>query len=144
MPLLPIIVAREAKPKSSSQRLTPRDTDGEKQKELQQEEEDSRAILCAHCRNAITTPEQQATIAGQHLHTMFNPAGIIYEISSFYKAPGVVGDGTPSSDFSWFAGYLWQIVVCRKCRTHLGWRFTSSQSNAPTFFGLIIRHLIHP
>jgi hypothetical protein len=46
--------------------------------------------------------------------------------------------GIKTDEFTWFAGYTWQIGVCRKCLSHLGWRF---QSMGDYFFGLILDRL---
>jgi hypothetical protein len=31
--------------------------------------------------------------------------------------------GRPTTEWSWFEGYSWQICVCATCGEHLGWRF---------------------
>ena len=31
--------------------------------------------------------------------------------------------GLPTTDWSWFEGYSWQIAVCARCYAHLGWRY---------------------
>ncbi len=78
-------------------------------------------------------------INGQHQHTMFNPAGLLFELCCFWQAPGMVNSGKPSTDFSWFSGYGWQASLCGNCRRHLGWRFSGPQ---PTFFALITNRLL--
>lgn len=35
----------------------------------------------------------------------------------------------PSTEFSWFPGYAWQIALCKRCQIHIGWRFTSTNPN---------------
>jgi len=102
------------------------------------EDEQSRALLCRACSIPITTAKQRIEKEGKHLHTFFNPAGIVYEVGCFRNAPGCVTYGPPSSEFAWFSGYTWQIVCCRKCREHLGWVFAAEDE----FFGLIVRKLI--
>lgn len=69
-----------------------------------------------------------------------NPAGYIHETISFYK---VIENSTqmvdrPSTDFSWFPGYAWQIALCSKCSTHVGWKFIAVSKNLKPrmFFGL--------
>lgn len=96
------------------------------------------AIFCSACTHLITTEDQRCEIAGSHRHTFFNPAGIVYELGCFTRAPGCGLVGEPSADFSWFAGHLWRIAVCARCAAHLGWRFQSADA---TFYGLILANL---
>lgn len=102
------------------------------------EDGQEKAILCAACRIPITRAKERIEKAGKHLHTFFNPAGIVYEISCFRRAPGCLVYGAPSAEFAWFAGYHWQVVYCRSCQTHLGWRFSGEDE----FFGLIANKLM--
>lgn len=100
-------------------------------------DEQRRALLCRTCSTPITTDRQRIDKQGKHLHTFFNPAGIVYEIGCFRSAPGCMTYGPPSSEFAWFSGYSWQIVCCRSCQEHLGWVFRGDDE----FFGLIVRKL---
>ena len=99
---------------------------------------DERPLLCAICRSVVTEPAQAIEINGRHEHAFFNPAGIAYELRCFRQAPGANIQNKPTAEFSWFAGYLWQIAVCTACGAHLGWRFTGPSS----FYGLIGAKLI--
>lgn len=101
------------------------------------DDEQHRALLCSSCQAPITTAKERDQKQSKHLHTFFNPAGIVYEIGCFRKAPGCLVYGRPSTEFSWFSGYFWQIVYCRRCGQHLGWKF----SGADEFFGLIVNRL---
>lgn len=92
-------------------------------------------LRCRACNKEITSDSLRIKIAGSHQHTFFNPVGIVYELGCFAKAPGCRALGDASGEFSWFAGYLWRIVVCSRCETHLGWRF---ESTAMDFYGLIL------
>jgi cereblon len=48
--------------------------------------------------------------------------------------------GAPTTQDSWFPGYAWSILYCRRCVSHLGWRFTLvPQSNEPENRSNIIR-----
>jgi hypothetical protein len=86
----------------------------------------------------VTGGEQRFAVGGAHRHTFFNPAGIVYEVGCFRQAVGCIASGPPSAEFTWFAGHLWRIALCRRCRTHLGWHFTSGDES---FFGLILPRL---
>jgi hypothetical protein len=76
---------------------------------------------------------------GQHQHTFFNPAGIMYEIGCYAAAPGGEALGQPTSEFTWFAGFHWSYAQCRACGTLLGWRYTGRDGG---FWGLIVGRLI--
>jgi hypothetical protein len=42
-------------------------------------------------------------------------------------------------------GYAWQIAVCSKCQTHVGWRFVAVQNKnlrPRSFFGLSSKSLL--
>ena len=95
-------------------------------------------LRCRACGATITQRNQQIAVSGKHFHTFFNPAGIVYELGCFRRAPGCRVAGSPSSEFTWFAGYLWRYALCRGCATHLGWYF---QGEVP-FFGLIVNRLV--
>ena len=104
--------------------------------ELEREKE--KVLLCCNCSTLITRENQRFSKEGKHLHTFFNPAGIVYEIGCFRSASGCLAHGAVSSDFSWFSGYRWQIGVCIACLEHIGWYFRGG--NSP-FFGLIVNRL---
>jgi hypothetical protein len=101
------------------------------------DEHDDQAIRCSVCEAAITGHRESVTIDNRHEHAFFNPAGIAFEIRCFRRAPGAVALGTPSSDFTWFPPYRWQVALCATCQTHLGWLFT----NGGSFYGLIAARL---
>lgn len=105
--------------------------------EDESDNEQSRALLCRTCLIPITTEKQRIEKEGKHLHTFFNPAGIVYEIGCFRSAPGCLTYGSSSSEFTWFTGYIWQFVCCSSCQEHLGWKFDADDE----FFGLIIKKL---
>jgi hypothetical protein len=107
----------------------------EGEEELREEEP---AIFCRACSHTITTGDQRIEVAGSHRHTFFNPAGIVYELGCFARAPGCSLAGEACAEFSWFAGYLWRIALCGQCGIHLGWRFQSVETS---FYGLILSHL---
>ncbi len=107
---------------------------------IDQDESESgqqKALLCTVCQAPITTSKERLEKKGKHLHTFFNPAGIVYEIGCFRRAPGCLVYGVPSSEFAWFSGYSWQVVYCRRCHQHLGWKFIADEE----FFGLIVSKL---
>jgi len=96
-----------------------------------------RGLLCRACSIPVTTEKERIEKEGRHLHTFFNPAGIVYEIGCFRSAPGCLSSGPPSSEFAWFSGYSWQVACCRNCQEHLGWIFRGEDE----FYGLIVKKL---
>ncbi len=98
--------------------------------------QDDDAIYCATCGHLVTRGRWRIHMNGEHQHTVFNPAGILFRLLCFKEAPGVTAIGDPTSDFTWFRGYDWQVGLCAGCEAHLGWQFAGDQE-PPVFFGLI-------
>lgn len=106
---------------------------------------DDPVILCRNCRNAVTKPEFRISVANGFSHTFANPAGHVFEIGCFSRADGCTAASPPSSEFSWFKGYVWHVGICRHCQAQLGWIFSSSTGTGRAgFFGLILDQLIVP
>jgi hypothetical protein len=94
---------------------------------------DGEALVCKACRYPITTASARIEAFGAHLHDRMNLYGHVFRIRLFAVAPGSMCVTSPSADFPWFPGHLWQIAVCRSCIEHLGWLF----SGPSRFFGLL-------
>lgn len=107
--------------------------------EAASKDEGSRPIVCAACGHAITDKDAACMQAGRHRHTCVNPAGIVYRIRCFRRAPGVSGVGEWTDYYSWFAGYAWQVAQCAGCGAHLGWGFRGEGS---PFHGLIAERIV--
>ncbi|NOX79802.1 MAG: hypothetical protein GXP57_01680 [Deltaproteobacteria bacterium] len=95
---------------------------------------DATPLVCRRCRAVITGRDQAIVVNDAHLHAFFNPAGVVYEIRCFRRAPGCFIHGRPTSEFTWFSGYSWQFCLCSTCLTHLGWFFSAADFS---FYGLI-------
>lgn len=95
-------------------------------------------LRCAACAHAITEHAYRTEIGGAHAHTFVNPSGFVYAIGCFAAAPGCADEGAPETAFSWFPGWRWQIAICARCGTQLGWRY---QLAARSFHGLILSAL---
>ena len=93
------------------------------------------AIVCRQCLYVITSSAERKVVNGTHAHTFANPEGIVFEISCYHDAWGCGYVGPASSEFTWFAGYLWRIAVCANCHAHLGWRFAAPDG---LFFHVLI------
>jgi cereblon len=49
-------------------------------------------------------------------------------------AENLIAAGRPSTEFTWFPGYAWEIAWCSRCGEHLGWRFTAVTDGEPGLF----------
>ncbi len=96
-------------------------------------------LFCATCRHPVTHQDERIIVQGAHEHRCTNPQGIAYHIGCFREAAGCVPSGEATTEFTWFKGYAWRIVLCANCHVHLGWRF---QSDVDYFHGLIVNRLI--
>lgn len=108
--------------------------------EAGQDEAKPRFLLCKACRAKITPEDARVEVQGRHVHVFCNPYGLVFEIGCFANAVGCVAYGLPSSEFTWFPGYEWQVALCRGCRAHLGWRYVGIHGGE--FHGLILAHLV--
>ena len=96
------------------------------------------AIFCRACGSLVTGRDEKIVVSGSHSHTFFNPAGIVFELGCFRRAPGCRVAGQSTAEFTWFAGYVWRFALCVNCRAHLGWFF---EGRDDSFFGLILSSL---
>jgi hypothetical protein len=108
--------------------------------EFEEEEFYEAWYICRQCRNRITQSGTRIAVHGQHRHIFSNPSGIVFEIACFTWAQGYSFAGNPSTEFAWFSGFAWQIIICSQCLSHLGWHFTGDQGDH--FFGLITDRVI--
>ena len=99
-----------------------------------------RRLACRFCLGPVTSRGDAIDVEGHHLHTFFNPAGLLFEIGCFGAAQGCVVSGQPTEEFAWFAGYRWQYSSCRSCDAHLGWFFSAGAR--PSFHGLVVARLV--
>ena len=103
-------------------------------------------ILC--CRNCGETLALQSDIFSMSREgpqgSYVNPGGYVHETLTLYKVKNVLYTGQPSTEYSWFPGYAWQICQCSYCDSHLGWRFTVSSSkklHPKKFYGISRRSI---
>lgn len=97
-------------------------------------------LACTSCRSPVTSRGEAVVVDGCHDHTFFNPAGVLFEIGCFARAPGCEVLGTPTAEFTWFPGTRWSYGTCRACGTHLGWHFEGRGGEG--FYGLISSRLV--
>jgi len=101
--------------------------------------EQKRNILCAEYSQSLTDDSERIEVNGAHKHTFVNPAGIMFQIGCFANVSGVNVSGEATEQWSWFKGYIWKIMCCDRCGSHLGWVYLSE--GEISFFGLILSRL---
>jgi len=110
-----------------------------RQDQPEHRDERQQALRCAHCGHAITQRQQAIAVSGGHEHTFVNPAGMVFTVRLFRHTPGCRFQGSPSSEFSWFPGYLWRLALCGGCAQHLGWLFQGADDEFTALIAAAIR-----
>lgn len=98
-------------------------------------------LQCLRCSSVISDSDQLLHRTDEGCSGLFvNSHGWIHDMitTSQVKLESVSFSGVPTEEFTWFKGYAWQIFNCRRCGSHLGWRYsTKDVSKVPShFFGL--------
>lgn len=102
-------------------------------------DEGGEVLACAGCLRPVTNAAARIAVAGAHEHTFANPAGFQYRIGCFAQATGCEARGEPSTYWTWFPGYSWQVEHCATCGEHLGWLF---RTGAHAFHGFVLDRLV--
>lgn len=91
-----------------------------------------RFFCCSRCKNQIADCSSLFAMSKHGVQTNYcNPSGFIHETNTVYsiKPDAVYHSGEPSTEFSWFPGYSWEILLCRMCQIHVGWQFSAVKPN---------------
>lgn len=96
-------------------------------------------LYCNSCKIKITSNRFKIKINDFYEHTFPNPNGIVFHIGCFREAQSILRLGNPSTEWSWFPGFSWEVVACANCASHLGWYYESSAKSF--FFGFILGRL---
>ncbi|MEE2904697.1 MAG: cereblon family protein [Myxococcota bacterium] len=96
-------------------------------------------VYCARCRQQLADTSSIFSLAGQPTHNAFaNPAGFLRVVITFESVRNYTEEGHVTKDFTWFAGYSWQVIYCQSCKSHLGWKYHSNTQGTPNlFYGLL-------
>jgi hypothetical protein len=94
-----------------------------------------RPAFCA-CGAKLAEAGHAVEILGRFEHECANPHGYTYRVGCYAAAAQVEIDSNPSSEWSWFPGWRWQVERCAGCGELAGWRFTRGDAS---FHGLILR-----
>ena len=101
-------------------------------------------LLCRDCGQLVTSREQAFSPDGQGPERVFfNPVGLVMRILTVRHARGLGRVGGRSDEFTWFAGYSWQVAICAACGQHLGWLYEAMGERSPAvFWGLLLDRLV--
>ncbi len=94
--------------------------------------------LCIVCNKKITSDKNRFEINNESEFQFVNPAGLYFDIITFIEAEGCRITGEPIIEYTWFPGHTWQLAVCSRCSTQLGWKYEGRYS----FYGLIKARLV--
>ncbi|XP_075145269.1 E3 ubiquitin ligase component cereblon [Haematobia irritans] len=96
---------------------------------------------CRSCGTHIANCRELFAMSKHGVQSQYcNSAGYIHETNTVYQVnrQNILYNGSPSTEFSWFPGYQWHIIVCKICEHHLGWEFKAVEPNLipKQFFGI--------
>ena len=97
-------------------------------------------INCRLCNEQFCTKSNVFSMSKQgFMGAYLNPGGVVHETLTVYKLKNFhIISPRPSTQHSWFPGYAWQIITCKQCNNHIGWKFTNALPylKPEKFFGL--------
>lgn len=97
-------------------------------------------INCRLCNEQFCTKSNVFSMSKHgFMGAYLNPGGVVHETLTVYKLKNFhIISPRPSTQHSWFPGYGWQIITCKQCNNHIGWKFTNALPNLKPerFFGL--------
>ncbi|GAB4813547.1 hypothetical protein N2152v2_000593 [Parachlorella kessleri] len=97
------------------------------------------AVRCRGCHSQVGSLRDVVQMSEEGVSGCYvNPHGVVHDIFMLGKVQGLVLEGSPQTDSSWFPGYAWTVAYCRRCWRHLGWRFTAVTAGLQPrcFYGL--------
>jgi cereblon len=71
-----------------------------------------------------------------------NPHGFLHEVLTVRWAKNLIVAGPPTTEFTWYRGYAWEIAWCARCRNHAGWSFVAVEEGDPPAFWALRRDSI--
>uniref|UniRef100_A0A5S6Q7Y7 Protein cereblon n=1 Tax=Trichuris muris TaxID=70415 RepID=A0A5S6Q7Y7_TRIMR len=88
-------------------------------------------IRCRDCNSDIGFMNDMFSMNKEGPTAIFvNSRGITHEIVTLRSLRNVFCFGRPAAEMTWFKGYLWTILLCSSCTTHLGWKFLAEEEGA--------------
>lgn len=102
-------------------------------------------LRCKDCNQQIADMSHvfSMSVSGP-LSAYVNPGGHVHETVTVHEAENLNLIGRPSTEHSWFPGYAWTIAQCRRCSSHMGWKFTTKKKDLTPqkFWGLCRSSLV--
>ncbi|MEW5852108.1 MAG: cereblon family protein [Myxococcota bacterium] len=96
------------------------------------------SYVCARCGAFLARRSDQLTVDGKTLHERVNPVGFPHRFMTLTRCEAASPIDEPTTDFTWFEGCAWQVVLCAGCRVHLGWHF---QGEGRSFWGVLVERM---
>jgi len=103
-----------------------------------------RVLVCRNCGKQLGDQHHIFSMSKEGPQGAFvNPGGHVHETLTLYRAKNLRLVGRPSTEYSWFPGYAWTITECLGCWSHIGWKFTATQSKLrpQKFYGVSRRNV---
>ena len=106
--------------------------------------ERGRRFHCGACDAHVADSRDLFAAAGAGASAVFvNPSGRFFEIVTLRRVRSVATAGPLTYEATWFDGFAWQLALCARCGSHLGWRYRAAGGAKPgDFFGLIRAALV--
>src|SRR5262245_16829001 len=82
-----------------------------------------RRWLCRRCRAFLATAADELAMNGAVRHEHTNPAGWVCRFLTVARCANAIPTSVATVEYTWFAGYAWEVLGCEGCRAHLGWRY---------------------
>jgi cereblon len=97
-----------------------------------------KVILCRRCGGELSEAAAVFSMTPSGPAGVFvNPHGFLHEVLTVRRAKNLLRLGLPTTEFTWYPGYAWEIALCAGCREHVGWAFTTvGEGDPPSFVGL--------
>jgi len=103
-----------------------------------------KVMTCAECEERVASADDVFAMSAEGPQSIYvNPNGHLHETLTLHRATGLRCITRPSTEFSWFPGYAWEIAQCAHCSSHMGWRFTAARRGLrpAAFWGICRRSL---
>ena len=101
----------------------------------------AQAFFCRRCHAPVSSEAECIVVLGRPVRSAYvNPAGVRCEILTLRSARNLVEHSFATEEETWFEGYSWRPVACRRCGEHLGWSYEAVGHGLELrqFYGLLV------